>query len=115
MFELRRHFLIIVILLPVVVIARYTLFENASEFALFAKELKRYVAPLGIALSLVAIVGLMVVVVAKVSMSQQKRLSNMFFWLSSILLVLAIAAVFAHVKLRSVQSLEEANRNVVVL
>jgi glucan phosphoethanolaminetransferase (alkaline phosphatase superfamily) len=114
-FELRRHFITIAIVLPLVIIARYTLFENASEFGLFAQEMKRYVAPLAIALSVVAIVGLIAVATNKIDHLRQKRLSNIFFWTSSILLALAVAAVFAHVKLQDNQSLDETSRSVVIL
>jgi cytochrome bd-type quinol oxidase subunit 2 len=115
MFELRRHFVTIVILLPLVVIARYALFENAQEFKLFAEELKRYVAPLVIALSVVVIVGLFGVLAKKIDQRRQERLSSIFFWFSSILLALAIAAVFAHVKLQSNQYSDETSRSVMTL
>jgi glucan phosphoethanolaminetransferase (alkaline phosphatase superfamily) len=112
-FELRRHFLTIVILLPVVAIARYTLFENASEFALFAKELKRYVAPLIIALLAIWIVIIMVA--SKIDRSRQKRISNIFFWSSLVVLIFAIVAVFAHIKLQDNPSLNETGESVVAL
>lgn len=115
MFELKRHFITIVILLPLVVIARYSLFENAQEFKLFVEELKRYVAPLGIALSVIVIGALIGVLANKIDRRRQERLSSIFFWFSSILLALAVAAVFAHIKLQSNQYSNETSRSVMTL
>ncbi|MET3579552.1 putative membrane protein [Mesorhizobium robiniae] len=113
MFELKRLFFTIVILLPVVAIARYTLFENASEFALFAKELRRYVAPLIVASLAVWVVIIMIV--NEIDHSRQKRILNIFFWSSLAVLILAIVAVFASVKLQHNPSLNETGESVVVL
>jgi len=104
--ELKRHLLIVATLLPLVFVARYALFDDASEFSLFAEQLKRYLAPLVIVLMVVLIAGFVIAVSKKIDKLQQEKLATVFFWLSSIVLALAIVAVFVQVKLQGHQAVK---------
>ncbi len=95
-------------------VARYTLFEDAFEFQLFFDQLKQYIAPVVIMLSVMLLSGVVVVAVKKVDKLHQEKLATGFFWFSSILLVLAFAAVFANVKLRDGQSSDQSSRSVAI-
>ena len=101
------------LLVPLVLAARYVLFDDAAEFRLFAEQLKRYVAPLVIGFAIVLIAGAAGVIGKRISRPQQERLTTSFFWLSSIILALTVVAVFAHVKMQGQQTVQ--SEKVVVL
>jgi xanthine/uracil permease len=94
------------LLVPLALLARYTLFDDASEFRLFSEQLKRYVAPLVIGFVIVLIGGAAGVIGKRIDKLQQERLATAFFWLSSIILALAVVAIFANVKMQRQQSVQ---------
>jgi hypothetical protein len=96
---LKSHLRIYAILIPLVIIARYTLFKDAREFKIFASTSVTYVAPLAIVLAIVAIAAVLFVIIKKVDNRLQQRLINVLFWGSAISLTISITAVFAYVKL----------------
>jgi hypothetical protein len=95
---LKSHLRIYAILIPLVIIARYVLFRDAGEFTEFASALKTYITPLVIALAVLAIAVLSFSVIRKIDQKLQRRLVNLLFWTSTILLTTSIAAVFTYVK-----------------
>ncbi|MEQ1950602.1 hypothetical protein ABMA59_04205 [Mesorhizobium sp. CN2-181] len=87
------------IAVPIVLIARYALFRDKAEFALFFAGLKTFVAPLIIGFSIVAIGGLLYFASNKVDHARQMVVGRIFFWISSTILAAAFAAVFVNAKL----------------
>ncbi|WP_274628494.1 hypothetical protein [Arvimicrobium flavum] len=95
----KKHLRLIAILAAVVLITRYTLFADAAEFALFSANLKAYIVPLAVGLSVLALGGTLLMALNKTSHAVQSRVSRAFFWISSAMLAVALVAAFITVKL----------------
>lgn len=95
---IKNHLKTVAVIIPLVVLARYTLFRDGVEFALFYTEMKSYVVPLGIVYALIAICG-QIYFASRPNQLLRTKFTEGFFWLSSVTLILAFAAVFIHVKL----------------
>lgn len=96
---MRSHLRLFAVLLPLVVIARYTLFDDAAEFQRFYAALRTYVLPVLFMTVAVLTVILVAAVTKKVDLGPQERVINVFFRGSSAVLASAFAYAFAVVKL----------------
>ena len=82
-----------------VVVARYVLFPDKTEFAQFFYVLKTFVAPVLIVIALAFMSALAFVIGRKSGAATQNRLIAIMSWSSGIIVALALALATAYVKL----------------
>lgn len=96
---MRDHLRLIAVLLPLMLIARYALFEDADEFSRFYGALRKYVLPVLFAnIALIAVI-LLVATRKRVNRKRHSQIANFCFWGSSAILAATLAYAFAAVKL----------------
>lgn len=96
---MRSYLRLFAVIIPLAIIARYALFEDAAEFKGFYVALKSYVLPvLFVNLAVLAVI-LMAAFTKKIGLGSQGRVIKIFCWASSISLAAAFAWAVAAVKL----------------
>ncbi|ACP25611.1 hypothetical protein NGR_c18470 [Sinorhizobium fredii NGR234] len=96
---MRSHLRLFAVLLPLVIIARYTLLDDAAEFQRFYAVLRTSFLPVLFITAAVLTVILVTTVTKKVDLGPQDRVINVCFWGSSAVLAAALTYAFAVVKL----------------
>ncbi|WP_331374622.1 hypothetical protein [Sinorhizobium chiapasense] len=96
---MRSQLRLIAVLIPLILIARYTLFEDADEFQKFYAALRTYVLPIVFLNLAVVAVMLGLALTNKINSGSRERVINVCFWGSSMVLAAAVAYAFAVVKL----------------
>ncbi|APG91508.1 hypothetical protein [Sinorhizobium americanum] len=96
---MRSHLRLLAVLIPLILFARYTLFEDAEEFRRFYGALWNYVLPIVfLNLAVLAVVSGLALT-NKTNPGSQERVINLCFWGGSMVLATAVAYAFAVVKL----------------
>jgi hypothetical protein len=90
---------LLAVVLPLVVIARYTLFDDAAEFQRFYAALRTYGAPVIIVTAAVLGTIMIATVTRKVYLGPQEQVIKACLWGSSAVLAATLAYTFAVVKL----------------
>ncbi|MBK5570675.1 hypothetical protein [Ensifer sp. SSB1] len=96
---MRSQLRLLAVILPLVVITRYVLFEDAAEFQRFYAALRTYVVPVIGATAVVLGAIMIATVTKKVNFGPQERVIKACLWRSSAVLAAAFAHAFAVVKL----------------
>lgn len=96
---MRSHLRLFAVLLPLVIIARYTLFDGAAEFQRFYAALRTSLLPVLFITAAVLAVILVATVMKKVDLGPKERVIDICFWGRSAVLAAAVAYAFAVVKL----------------
>ncbi|NRQ15052.1 hypothetical protein [Ensifer sesbaniae] len=96
---MRRHLRLLAVVLPLVVLTRYMLFDDAAEFQRFYAALRIYVAPVIIVSAAVLAVIMVATATKKVYLGPPERVIKACLWGSSAVLAAALAYAFAVAKL----------------
>ena len=96
---MRSQLRLLAVVLPLVVIARYTLFDDAAEFQRFYAVLRTYVVPVIIVTAVVLGAIMIATVTKKVYLGPQEQVIKACLWGSSAVLAATLAYTFAVVKL----------------
>lgn len=96
---MRSYLRLFAVIIPLAIIARYALFEDAAEFKRFYVALKSYVLPvLFVNLAVLAVI-LVAALTKRINVGSRERIINACFRGSSITLAAAFAWAIAAVKL----------------
>lgn len=96
---MRSQLRLFAVILPLVVITRYMLFDDAAEFQRFYAALRTYVAPVIIVVAAVLAVIMVATATRKIDLGPQEQVIKACLWGSSAVLAAAFAYAFAVVKL----------------
>ncbi|GEC30433.1 hypothetical protein N181_10225 [Sinorhizobium fredii USDA 205] len=96
---MKSHLRLFAVLVPLTLLARYTLFEDAGEFQRFYGALRIYLLPVVFVMLAVLTVLLGAALTNKIDPESRERVINLCFWGSSTVLAAAVAYAFAVVKL----------------
>jgi hypothetical protein len=94
----------ILIAVAAALVLRYVIFPDKVEFAHFVEVSKTYVAPLIAAVSIVGLVGALYAFNAKIDRERQQRVTNVWFWATSVFFAVITTCAVLYVKIFPAQT-----------
>ncbi|WP_104664342.1 hypothetical protein [Ensifer adhaerens] len=96
---MRSQLRLFAVILPLLLVARYTLFDDAAEFQRFYDVLRTHVVPVLFVVAAVVFAVMIATVTKKVYLGPEERVINALAWGSSAVAVAAFTYAFAVVKI----------------